>query len=148
MNRRLVFLSLIVLLIAQLAPTSATACDKSCDVERSCEKTDSGIRCTILAKGETTIDQVRKCVQSCASKHHSSEGVTVTFEEIEGGIAIIRAATDAETIKVLHEHAEGCAKNHHGCCAKHDQHQAKQQAKADKDCATPCSSPCPHAKAK
>ena len=97
-------------------------CDigKSCDVERSCEKTDTGVRCTILAKGETTVDQVRECVRSCAGKHHSTEGVSVSFEEIDGGIAVVRSATDAETIKALQAHAEGCAKKHdgHGCCAK------------------------------
>jgi hypothetical protein len=163
MKRRLVFLSLTVLLISQLAPASAIACDKGkeCDVERTCEKTESGVRCTIIAKGETTVEELRKCVSSCAGKHHSGEGVTVTFEEIEGGIAVIRTGSDADTIEALQAHADGCAKDHKGCCAKaHADGCAKahkgccakahaKQVKAEEGhgCAKPCGSPCPHSKA-
>ncbi len=148
MKHRLVFLSLTVLLITQLVPASAFACDKGneCDVERTCEKTESGVRCTIIAKGETTTEELRQCARSCASTHHSSESVTVTFEEIEGGIAVIRTATDADTIKALHTHADGCAKGDKGCCAKAHAKQAK--AEKGHDCAKPCSSPCPHNKTK
>jgi hypothetical protein len=147
MKRRLVFLSLTVLLISQLVPASAIACDKGkeCDVERTCEKTESGVRCTIIAKGETTVEELRKCVSSCAGKHHSGEGVTVTFEEIEGGIAVIRTSSDADTIEALQAHADGCAKEHKGCCAK--AHAKQVKAEEGHGCAKPCGSPCPHSKA-
>ncbi len=150
MNRRYVYLSLIVLLVAQLIPAAAFACSKECDVERSCKKTESGVRCTIIAKGESSVDELRKCARSCATKHHSGEGDSVTFEEIEGGIAVIRTGADAATIKALQAHADGCAKGHKCCGAKahadhgHADHDHGEHASADKGhgCVKPCSSPC------
>ena len=57
MTRRITLLSLALLLALSLTPTIVTACGDgtTCDVERSCEKTDNGIRCTVKAKGDTSV---------------------------------------------------------------------------------------------
>ncbi len=124
MSRRFVVLSFVLLLVFQLAPLSANACEKgaTCEVDRSCEKTETGVRCTIKAKGETTVASVRECVRSMAPKHLEMEGVKMSFEEIEGGIVVVKTAGDSETITKLHAMAEACGKNDAGGCAKGAHH--------------------------
>lgn len=152
MNRRLVLLSLTLLLIGQLAALPAGACEKSeeCKVERSCETTDTGIRCTIKATGDD-LKKVQECTGSC-KEHCTKDGVTVTVEEIEGGIVVTRAATDPEMIKKLQAHTGACCHHHsghEGCCKKaaheHPGHDgAEQETQAKKPCAKPCTIPCTH----
>jgi len=124
MSRRFIVLSFTLLLILQLAPLSANACEKgaTCEVDRSCENTETGVRCTIKAKGETTVASVRDCVRSMAPKHLEMEGVKLTFEEIEGGIVIVGTAGDSEIITKLHAMAESCGKTDAGGCAKSAHH--------------------------
>lgn len=124
MSRRFVVLSFALLLVVQLTPLSATACEKgtTCEVDRSCEKTETGVRCTIRAKGETSVASVRACVRSMAPKHLQMEGVKMSFEEIEGGIVVVSTAGDSEIIKKLYAVAESCGKDHGGACAKGEHH--------------------------
>ncbi len=124
MSRRFIVLSFTLLLVLQLAPLSANACEKgaACDVDRSCEMTETGVRCTIKAKGETTVNSVRECVRSMAPKHLQMEGVKMSFEEIEGGIVVVSTAGDSEITKKLHAMAESCGKDDAGGCAKGAHH--------------------------
>jgi hypothetical protein len=124
MTRRFIALNFTLLLVLTLAPLTANACEKgaTCEVDRSCEKTETGIRCTIIAKGETTVTTVRECVRSMAPKHLEMEGVKMSFEEIEGGIVVVSTAGDSEIITKLHAKAESCGKNDVGGCAKGAHH--------------------------
>ena len=92
MNRKTLYLSLAVALVLALGTPIVNACDgeTKCDVERKCEKSETGVRCTITAKGETTADQVRECVRKCAGSADHAENVTVTFEDTEGGVVVVK----------------------------------------------------------
>jgi len=121
----------------------------TCNVERKCTKTDTGMTCVVKAKGETTVDQVRACVRKHADSHHKMEGVTVEVKDIEGGIEIVMTADSPDALKALQEHGASCCAKHEGGCEKHeagcDKH-AAVHAK-DHDCSKDCSKDCPHAKA-
>jgi hypothetical protein len=103
---------------------------KTCDVERTCEKTETGYRCIIKAKGETDVVAVRECVRNCSSKDCKPEGVKVTIEDIEGGAVVTCSSDDPELVKKMHAMASGCAKEAgHSCCAEGEAHAASK-----KDC--------------
>ena len=151
MNRKTLYLSLAAALVLALGTPIVNACDgeTKCDVERKCEKSETGVRCTITAKGETTADQVRECVRKCAGSADHAENVTVTFEDIEGGVVVVKTGADEKTIEALQAKAEGCAKAAEAgkaCCSK--AHAAK--AVEGKDCphgaeAAANHKDCPHA---
>lgn len=135
MIRKTLFLVLAVALVLTLGTPIVNACDDDakCNIERTCEKSKTGIRCTIIAKGETTADQVRECVRKCAGGAEHADNVTVTFEDIDGGIAVVKTGSDEKAVEALHSKAEGCAKAAEagkGCCSKG--HDAK--ATEGKDC--------------
>jgi hypothetical protein len=120
MSRKLIVLSFALLLVLQLVPLSAFACAKSanCEVDRKCETTESGVRCTMTATGEMTAETVRERVRSMAPNHLQTEGVDLKFEEIEGGIVVIATSSDPAVIEQLQAKAAGCAKGPAKGCAK------------------------------
>ncbi|MCP4903089.1 MAG: hypothetical protein GY906_39500 [bacterium] len=135
--RSRLFPILLVAVALLVASPSAIACEKgtTCDVERICEKTDNGYRCTIKAKGETSVSELRECVRGCSSKDCKPEGVTVAIEDIDGGVTVTCSSDDPEKVKAIHAMASGCTKEgHHSCCAKGEAHA--------------CSKDCDHAAAK
>ncbi len=140
MIRKTLYLTLAVAFVLTLGTPIVNACgdDAKCDVDRTCEKSETGVRCTIIAKGETTADQVRECVRKCAGSAEHCDKVTVTFEDVDGGIAVVKTSSDEAAVKALHAKADGCAKaakDGKGCCSK--AHAAKTAEGTD----------CPHAKA-
>lgn len=145
MNRKSLYLGLAVALVLALGTPIVNACtgDAACDVVRTCEKTDAGMRCTIIAKGETTADQVRECVRTCAGSAEHADNVTVTFEDVDGGVVVIKTGADEQAVAALHTMADSCAKAEgcaktasagKGCCKK----AGAEKAADGKDC--------PHAK--
>lgn len=155
MKHRLVLLSLAVLLLGQLVAMPAGACEKTedCNVDRSCEKTETGIRCTLKAAGDD-LEKVRRCANAC-KENCTMDGVTVTVEETDEGIVVTRTATDPEIVKKLQAHAKACCHHHaghkgaghKGCDKKaahahHDHGDHEKQAK--KPCDKPCTTPCTH----
>ena len=129
MRGRLSVLMMLVAVALLVASPSATAGEqgKTCDVERTCEKTETGYRCVIKAKGETDVAAVRECVRSCSSKDCKPEGVKVTIEDIEGGAVVTFSSDDPEQVKKMHAMASGCTKEAgHSCCAKGEDHAASQ----------------------
>ncbi len=150
----LVAVALLVASPSAIASEKDDACEKSktCDVERTCEKTDTGYRCTIKAKGETDIAELRECVRSCSSsKDCKPEGVTVTIEDIDGGVVVTCSSDDPEKVKEMHAMASGCSTvGHHSSCAKGEAHEATKDCdhEAVKDCDHEASEDCDHEAAK
>ncbi len=126
MSRKSIVLSFALLLVLQLAPLSASACAKGAntEVDRKCEATETGIRCTMTATGEMTAEAVRERVRSMAPNHLQTEGVELKFEEIEGGIVVVATASDPEIIEQLQAKTAGCAKGPAEGCAKGAHHKA------------------------
>jgi len=121
MIRRSVIFLFSICLVLTLGQGVAAACsvDSECDIERTCTKTDDGMTCVIKAKGETTVDDVRKCAREHVKTSPMHEGVSVKVEDIDGGVRVAMTATTADGIKTLQAHAEaGCekvAKAEKGC---------------------------------
>ena len=153
MIRRSVIFLFSICLVLTLGQGVAAACsvDGECDVERTCTKTDDGMTCVIKAKGETTVDDVRKCAREHVKTSPMHEGVSVKVEDIDGGVRVAMTATTADGIKALHAHAaDGCAKakkvkkgcDHHAKAEKvvsstgcaHAQKATKAEAKKSKGC--------------
>lgn len=152
MIRKSLYLCLAAAVIFAVGASVAAAADgcPTCNVKRTTEKTDTGIRCTIIAQGDTTAEQVRKCVRA----NHADEGdnVTVSFEDVDGGIVVVQTGANADAVAALHAKADtcakgktcakaaggtGCCKHHHGAkaadqgqgCCKH--HHGDKAAKGD-----------------
>jgi hypothetical protein len=114
-----------------------------CDVERTCTKTENGMTCVVKAKGETTAEDVRKCVRTHVAKTGQAEGVTVKIEDIDGGIQVAMMATSEEGIKALQAHSGGCCAHK---AAKGCDHHAKAKTAVAHKCSAECGKDCPHAK--
>ena len=146
MSRKSIVLSFALLLVLQLAPLSASACAKGADgeVDRQCETTETGIRCTMTATGEMTAEAVRERVRSMAPNHLQTEGVELKFEEIEGGIVVIATASDPEIIEQLQAKTASCAKGPAEGCAKGAHHQGAKGEGCPKGAKSEDCTKCPH----
>jgi hypothetical protein len=155
MIRRTVLVALIVVVAGALAPAPGIACGNP-EIEKSVEKLDNGVRCTLRVKGDADVAALREHVRSCAGSH-TEEGVKIAFEEIEGGIIVSRTADDPELAKKLQARAEAWIK---GTCSKKACPHAKKgcshaktkkgssHAKTKKGCShAKTKEGCPHAKA-
>ena len=135
MIRKLTLIAMAAALVLPVTTAWATSChsdakaqEPRCDVDRTCENLDNGIRCTIKAKGETTEAQVRECVRRCHGAASPAEGVTVEITDIAGGVVVTTTASDAEMVNHLQEHGGVCAKagaGHHAEGHKCAGHQAE-----------------------
>ncbi len=140
MIRRPVVTLFVVALTLTAAAGFVSACDHGsdgCTVDRTCEKTETGMRCTVKAKGETTPEAVRACVRKHVNQHQM-EGVGVTFADIEGGVVVTQVGATPEAIAALQAKAAGCAKDAdaavHAGCAKHEAaHEGCAKTAAAKD---------------
>jgi hypothetical protein len=113
-------------------PEKGTCYKVRCDIE----KTDSGIRWTMIGTAESELSAIRECARS-ADWSGGIEGVTRTFEEVEGGIVITHIADTAEGVKELHAKADACAGMGSGSCPKG----ARGKDGCGKKC-TPAGGPC------
>lgn len=122
MTRRTVSLLVALLMAGGFATGASAAKEGDCGggrpaCECSCEKTDDGVRCTILARGDTSVAEVRERVRGCVDSCGAAEGVTIAFEDVDGGIAVIFSAEDPRVVEGLHERSDGCGAGKRFCFA-------------------------------
>lgn len=158
MIRKTLYFTLAAVVVFGLGTAAAAACDGGamCNVKRTVEKTETGIKCTIIAQGDTTAEQVRTCIREHKADH--ADNVTVGFEDVDGGIVVIQTGADEAAVSALHAKADNCAggkscardaDSGNTCCNRHH-----HCAKAADDCQGCCKkghgakaadgSTCPH----
>jgi hypothetical protein len=137
MRRRGVMVLLGIVLAATAAVAVANEGGQACPAGNwKVEKVDKGVRCTVTVKEGGDVAALRAKVRECCAKC-GPEGSTVAFEEVEGGIVVIRTATDPAVVTAIQAMGEKCMGGK-GCAKAHAEGSGKGCDKAHAEGAAGC----------